>query len=117
MSEIPEFPEVPETGDVTSDDRLWAALGYPIFPVSILMLLTEDKQNRSFIRFHAIHALVIYLLVSIVLALLVPFTFGASGACLPAFWLATFWPAYRAYQGQYLNIPYLTKLLKSQNII
>jgi uncharacterized membrane protein len=117
MSEMQETPEIPEADDLTSDDRLWAALGYPIIPIAVLMLITEDKQARPFIRYHAAHALAIYLVVSIVLAVLVPFTIGASGVCLPVFWLATFWLAYRAYQGEYLTIPYLTNILKGQGFL
>ena len=30
--------QAPTSSDVTSDDKLWAALGYPIFIVAIIML-------------------------------------------------------------------------------
>jgi uncharacterized membrane protein len=44
-------------GDITSDDKLWAALGYPIAIIAIIALLMEDKKERPFIHFHAIQSL------------------------------------------------------------
>ena len=35
--------------DITSDDRLWSALGYPIPLIAIIVLLMEEKKNRPFI--------------------------------------------------------------------
>ena len=43
--------------DITSDDKLWAALGYPIFIIALIMLFMEEKKNRPFIKFHAVQAL------------------------------------------------------------
>lgn len=117
MTEMPEVPEVPESSDVSSDDRLWAALGYPIFPIAILMLLTDEKKSRPFIRFHAVQALAVTLVLAIVTGVLTFMTLGIFGICLPLVWLVVFWPAYEAYQGKYLNIPYLTNFLKSQDLV
>ena len=117
MSEMPEVPEVPESSDVTSDDRLWAALGYPIFIIAILMLLTEDKKVRPFIRYHAVQALAVNLILGIVSFVLTVVTLGIASLCLPLAWLVVFWPAYEAYQGKYLEIPYLTNFLKGQGFI
>ena len=41
--------------EITSDDRLWAALSWipisPLWPIfSIVVLLLEDKKDRAFIR-------------------------------------------------------------------
>jgi len=43
--------------DITSDDKLWAALGYPIFIIALIMLFVEGKKDRPFIKFHAVQAL------------------------------------------------------------
>ena len=43
--------------DITSDDKLWAALGYPIFIVALIMLFVEGKKDRPFIKYHAVQAL------------------------------------------------------------
>ena len=57
MSEQPVTPEV--TPDVTSDDKLWAALTYVFTPlVPIVILLLEDKKDRPFIKAHNMQALV-----------------------------------------------------------
>lgn len=123
MSEMPEVPEVPEvqpvpeTSDVTSDDRLWAALGYPIFPVAILMLLTDDKKDRPFIRYHAVQALAVNLVLAVLTGVLSFLTLFIFSLCLPLVWLVTLWPAYEAYQGKYLSIPYLTNFLKTQDLM
>ena len=55
--------------DVTSDDKLWAALAYVFTPiVPIILLLLEDKKDRPFIRAHNMQALlwgiIFYILVS-----------------------------------------------------
>ncbi len=33
------------TPDITSDDKLWAALGYPIPLIAIIMLFMEDRRT------------------------------------------------------------------------
>ena len=59
--------------DITSDDKLWAALGYPIFIIALIMLFVEGKKDRPFfIKFHAIQALALnvgVLVVEIVLGI------------------------------------------------
>ena len=47
----------PMNSDITSDDKLWAALGYPIFIIALIMLFVEGKKDRPFIKFHAVQAL------------------------------------------------------------
>jgi uncharacterized membrane protein len=45
--------------EVTSDDKLWAALAYVFSPlVPIIIMLLEDKKNRPFIKAHNMQALV-----------------------------------------------------------
>src|ERR1700694_770313 len=47
------------SGDVTSDDKLWAALAYVFTPiVPIIILLMADKKDRPFIKAHNFQALV-----------------------------------------------------------
>ncbi len=100
--------------DITQDDKLWAALGYPIFIVAIIVLLMEEKKNRPFIKFHAIQALAFNIAVWVIFFILTTVTFGFLGLCAPLVWLATFWPAYEAYQGKYLNLPVITDFIKKQ---
>lgn len=99
-------------GDITSNDRLLAALAYPTGIVAIVILLVEDMKNRPFQRYHAVQALavnVVIFLLSILLGWTVVLT------CVPLLvWFVTFYWAYQAYQGEYLEIPGLTNFLKGQ---
>lgn len=113
--------------EITSDDKLWAALGYPIFIVAIIMLFLEGKKDRPFIKYHAVQALganVVLWIVEIVLGILssalAAVTFGIGGiiSCIvPVLWLLMIWPAVLAYQGKYFEIPVITKFLRDQHWI
>lgn len=109
--------------DITSDDKLWAALGYPFFPIALIMLFVEGKKNRPFIKFHAVQALALNVgvwIVEIVLAILSSFlgVIGAVISCIaPIVWLVLLWPAILAYQGKYFEVPVVTKFLRDQHWI
>ena len=98
---------------VTSDDKLWAALAYVFTPlVPIILLLMEDKKNRPFIKAHNGQALawgvIFYILVSILSAFLIGLCLWPIGFLLQLYW------AYKAYQGEYVNIPVITNFVKNQ---
>jgi len=111
--------------DITSDDKLWAALGYPIFIIALIMLFVEGKKNRPFIKFHAVQALalnVFFWIAEIVIRILsaalgrVTFGIGTLLSCLsPVLWLLLIWPAIIAYGGKYFDIPVITKFLRDQH--
>ena len=117
----------PVTPEITSDDKLWAALGYPIGIIALIMLFIEGKKNRPFIKFHAVQALaltviliVIEILVNILQAVFRHVSLGICGlvGCfLPILWLLLFWPGILAFQGKYFEIPVLTKFLRGQHWI
>jgi len=98
--------------EITSDDRLWSALGYPIPLIAIIVLLMEEKKNRPFIKFHAVQALALNVGLYIVM-LLLSFTFIGL-ACAPLVWLITLWPAYDSYRGNYTELPVITNFIKNQ---
>lgn len=98
--------------DVTSDDKLWAALGYPIFIIAIIVLFMEDKKNRPFIKFHAIQALAVN--VALWILILVLSVTVILALCSPLLWLVTLYFAYLAYQGKYFDLPVITNFIKSQ---
>jgi uncharacterized protein len=101
--------------EVTSDDKLWAALGYPIVLVAIIVLFMEEKKARPFIKFHAVQSIaanVAFFIVSIVLSTV---TLGFGGICVPLLWFAFLYWAYKAYQGEYVEIPMVTNFIKKQN--
>jgi len=104
-------PEV--SSEVTSDDKLWAALAYvftPIIPV-ILMLL-EDKKDRPFIKAHNAQALawgvVLWVLTFVLSFVIIGICVGLLGFVLQLYW------GYKAYQGEYINIPVITDFVKNQ---
>jgi uncharacterized membrane protein len=115
----------PMNTDITSDDKLWAALGYPIFIIALIMLFVEGKKDRPFIKFHAVQALALnvgVVAVEIILGVLsaalaaVTFGIGAVISCIaPLVWLLLLWPAILAYQGKYFEIPVITKFIRDQH--
>jgi len=101
------------TGEVTSDDKLWAALAYVFTPlVPVLVLIMEDKKNRPFIKAHSMQALVwgiaFYVIVSITSAFLIGLCLLPLGLLLQLYW------GYKAYQGNMITIPVLTDFVKNQ---
>ncbi|HEY6074890.1 MAG TPA: DUF4870 domain-containing protein [Anaerolineales bacterium] len=106
--------ETPMSPDVTSDDKLWAAIGYPIFIVAIIVLLMEDKKNRPFIKFHAVQSLALNLVIWILGMVVSVVTIGFGAICLPLVWLALLYPAYLAYQGKKFDIPVITNFIRNQ---
>ena len=117
--------EQPMSSEITSDDKLWAALGYPIFIIALIMLFMEEKKKRPFIKFHAVQALalnvgviIVEILLGILSSVLAAVTFGLGGliGCIaPLVWLALIWPAILAYQGKYFEIPVITKFIRNQH--
>jgi uncharacterized protein len=99
--------------DASSDDKLWAALAYVFTPlIPIILLLMEDKKNRPFIRAHNAQALawgiVFYIIVTITSFFLIGLCIWPIGFIVQLFW------AYKAYQGNLVNIPVLTNFVKNQ---
>jgi len=98
-------------GEVTSDDKLMAALAYVFSPiVPVIFLLMEDKKNRPFIKAHNAQALAIGIIMIIVVPILAAVTFGCGGIL----WLIMLFWAYKAYKGEYVNIPVVTDFVKKQ---
>ena len=103
----------PMSSDVTSDDRLWAAISFAITPLGpIIVLLMADKKDRPFIKAMNIPAL-IYGVVLLVLSVVLSFV--VIGACvgLIGFIIQLYW-AYQAYQGKTVTIPVITDFAKNQ---
>ena len=97
--------------DITSDDKLFAALAYVFSPiVPVILMLMEDKKNRPFIKAHNAQALVLGILMVVVVPILATVTCGI-GAIV---WLIMLYWAYKAYQGQYVTIPVITDFCKKQ---
>lgn len=99
--------------EASSDDKLLTALGWVLSPlVPIVLLLLEDKKDRPFIRVHSVTAIawsVVYVILSVVL------TATVILACtIPFIYFIQWYWAYQAYQGQVVNIPFVTDFVKNQ---
>ncbi|MGD0574421.1 MAG: DUF4870 domain-containing protein [Anaerolineales bacterium] len=99
--------------EATSDDKLWAALAYVFTPiVPIILLLMQEKKTRPYIRAHNAQALAwgiaFYIVVAITSAFLIGLCIWPLGLILQIYW------AYRAYQGNMINIPVITNFVKKQ---
>ena len=117
-----EQQSIPPAGDITDNDKLRAALSYPIPIIAIVILLVEDMKNRPFQKFHAIQALaanvIVWLAITIlgcILGFLTAIIGGICGSAALVLWLVLPYWAYQAYQGLYFEIPYLTKFMQDQN--
>lgn len=100
---------------VTSDDKLWAALGYPIFIIALIMLFVEGKKDRPFIKFHAVQSLALNIVAWVVTIIISVVTLGIGAVCAPIVFLLLIWPAVLAYQGKYFEVPVVTKFLRDQH--
>ncbi len=101
----------------SQENRALAALGYPIWIVAVVVLLTDMKQNR-FMKTHAVQALgyavawfVIFVAFSIIT--IIPFVGWALLFLWPFLWLAWFilalYYAYQVYQGKTFAIPVVSQ--------
>jgi uncharacterized membrane protein len=116
----PTGPAPSQPGASQDNDKLIAALCYPIAIIVSLIVLLTDMKNRPFLKYHAMNALiadvvlwVIAMIVSAIMAVTV-----ILGCIAPFLWLIVFgitiyW-AYLAYQGQWLVIPVITDFAKKQ---
>ena len=91
--------------EITSDDKLWAALTYVFSPiVPIILMLMEDKKNRPFIKANNVQALILGII-----------TVVTSGICIGVLvWFYQLYLAYQVYQGKTVEVPLITKLCKDQ---
>lgn len=99
--------------EITSDDKLWAALAYIFSPiVPIIILLLEDKKDRPFIKSHNMQALVLGVVLWVINVAL---SFVIVGICtgLLTFVLMIYY-GYKAYQGESVEIPVVTDFVKKQ---
>ncbi len=92
--------------EISSDDKLWAMLGYLIPLIALVALLMEEKKNRPYVKFNAVQSLV----ATVVLSILSTVTCG-FGAVL---FLIMLWWAYQAYQGQDVRIPMISDFIRKQ---
>ncbi len=118
---------------ITDNDKLMGLLSYVIWlVVPLVVLLSESGKSRAFQRYHAIQSLGV-LVVAVIFDVVVSIC-GCLGStvaaavtagigsllsvCLiPLFfvpWAVSIYYGIQAYQGKYVEIPYLTKFMTQQ---
>jgi uncharacterized membrane protein len=118
----PTGPAPSQPGTSQDNDKLIAALCYPIAIIVSLVVLLTDMKNRPFLKYHAMQALIVdivlWVAVFIISAILAAVTFGIGACISPILWVivlgVTIYWAYQAYQGQWLVIPVITDFAKKQ---
>ena len=94
--------------EISDNDRLIAALGYPLNLIALIVILLEDTRQKEFLKYHAVQSLAVAVIMLI----------SSVTVCLPfLIWLYTFYLAYEAYMGHYVEIPFVTDFCKSQGWI
>ena len=95
---------------ITSDDKFWAMLAYVAMPplVSIVILLSDSKRQRPFIRAHNAQALIW----GIIALLFGSLTAGQGWMILWA--ISIYWGFAHAHKGELVNIPVITEFVKTQ---
>ncbi|HMX73863.1 MAG TPA: hypothetical protein PKE35_06410 [Anaerolineales bacterium] len=99
--------QAPMSPDVTSDDKLWAALSYIpfIWPIpAVVVFFMEDKKNRPYIKFNAVQAIVMGVIAWVTSFLCIGILVGIYMLYL----------AYLAYQGQEVKVPVVTDFIRNQ---
>lgn len=118
--EINELKDSMGDDMITDDDKLWAALSLAIGLIGLIMLLIEEKKNRPFIKYAAVNGLAVSVA-----------TFGVTmvlgfipivGCITPLIGLGVFgYMIYLAvtqtYNGEYVEIPYVTDFCRQQGWI
>lgn len=109
-----ERQEITTQPDITSDDRMWAALSWipitPLWPIlAVVALLAETTKDRAFVRTNAMLSLV----TGIVLIPVMILTLG----CAALIYLVFFYWAYQAFQGQEPQIPLISNWVRNQGWI
>lgn len=115
-------------GAVGPNDRLLAAVGYPVWIVALIVLLMDGPKDRPFTRFHAIQALgynvaaIVFVFIVFMLSICVGQVAWILG-CIT--WMLVVVPflvalyfAYLVYtRAEYFTIPVITDLLEQQGWI
>jgi uncharacterized membrane protein len=99
-----------------SNDRLLAALTYPVPIVGVVILLVESMKNNVALKPHAVQSIALAVALGIALTLLslIP----VVGCVTPLIWLGvTIYYGLQAYNGKPVNIPVVSDFCRGQKWI
>ena len=120
-------PAPPAMPPISENEKLLSGLSYvsqPFLPavLPIVLLLTDEAKRSAFVKYHAVHSLalmiatVIFEIAATIIWVIGTAIAGALCCVLWAIFLVPLVPliyyGIEAFQGKYVGIPYLTKLLK-----
>lgn len=106
--------------EITDDDKLWALLSWLPWVgwmLAIVALLVEPQKERPFIRYNAVQSLAANVILGIVGIILSVVTLGILACIWPLVWLVLLYPAIKSYQGEWVEIPWLTNFCENQGWI
>ena len=95
--------------EVTDNDKLWGLLVW-FWPLAIAALLMEDKKDRPFIKYNAVLALAFSVVWYVVGTITV-------GCLLVVGTIYAIYLAVQAYQGKWVEIPFISDFVKNQGWI
>lgn len=105
-SEEKTMSQAPMSPDISSDDKLWAMLGY-LFPIiAVIVLFMEDKKSRPYIKFNAVQSIA----ATVAFTIISTVTLG----CGSIIFFVMLWWAYQAYQGQDIKVPMISDFIRNQ---
>jgi len=99
--------------EITDDDKLWALLSWITGINAIVVLLMDDKKDRPFIKYNAVMALVVVVVISVLVAILSVVTCGI-GAILSIAFIYPIILGIQAYQGKWVEVPLVTDFVENQ---
>jgi uncharacterized membrane protein len=99
--------------DINDQDKLMSLLAWIIPIVAVVILVMEDMRNRPFQKYHAVNSLAFSLIVFVLGSIISAITCGIGGILFVVWFVAIYW-GIKAYQGEWVEVPGLTKFLKGQ---
>mgnify|MGYP006310879157 CR=1 FL=1 len=108
-----DFSNVGADVQITDDDKLWSLLSWITGIVAIIVLFMEDKKDRPFIKYNAVMALAVLVVLSVLVSIISAITCGIGAVTAIAF-IYPIILGIQAYQGKWVQVPWLTDFVKKQ---
>jgi len=110
--------------NMTNDDRILAGFAYAVGFPSLYIILSE-KRKDPFVGYHGAQALFLWIGIFVVwiglrvilnfldsLGLYLAILDSLSSLLIFALWIYALYCGFRAYNGDYFDVPYITELTK-----
>ncbi|MDP2182191.1 MAG: DUF4870 domain-containing protein [Actinomycetota bacterium] len=99
-------------GPVNDTSKLLAALGYVIWPVALVAILIDPYKDEKFVKFHAVQALGLNLVIYVLSAVTTP-VFGLGIVVGIVGFIYSIILAVKAYSGESTEVPVIYGLVKN----